>query len=293
MKILEEFLQYLGSERGLSKNTLTAYSRDLENFIAFANSPVEALSVDHAINFMTKLSDDTYAPASRSRALIAIKVFFRFLQKEGIQEKDLGRLLDTPKLWQTLPDILSSTEIEALLNQPDTTTRQGIRDRAILELLYATGIRVSELTSLRIYDVDDDQIRVFGKGSKERIVPISARAVAAVDAYLSQVRTTEEEKCLFLSMKGKPLDRTTVWKLVKEYAKKAKIQKNIFPHALRHSFASHLLDGGADLRIIQEMLGHAHISSTDRYTHVSLGRLQEHFQRLHPRYVANQEGTHD
>lgn len=285
--IFEEFLQYLGSERGLSKNTLLAYSRDLELFLDFTKVEPPRLTVDDAISFLAFLQGQNYASSSIARALIAIKVFFRFLHKEGIHPKDFGLLLDTPRLWQTLPEILSPAEVNALLLAPDITVAQGIRDRAILELFYATGLRVSELTALTIYDVEDDQIRVFGKGSKERIVPISPRAVQAVDSYLGKVRhlyESDEDKRLFLSMKGKPLDRTTVWKLVKEYAKKAGIQKNIFPHALRHSFASHLLDGGADLRIIQEMLGHAHISSTDRYTHVSLGKLQELFRALHPRF---------
>jgi integrase/recombinase XerD len=199
----------------------------------------------------------------------------------------VGQLLDTPKLWQMLPDVLSASEVEALLAQPDPATKQGVRDRAILELLYATGIRVSELCNLAIYDVDDDQVRVFGKGSKERIVPISARAVVAIDNYLVQFRDqydSEKEKKLFLSLKGKPIDRTSIWKLIKAYALKANIAKNIFPHMMRHSFASHLLDGGADLRIIQEMLGHAHISSTDRYTHVSLSKVHERFKSMHPRY---------
>src|SRR5262249_8642760 len=150
--------------------------------------------------------------------------------------------------------------------------------RAIIELLYATGMRVSELCALDIYDVSDDEVRIFGKGSKERIVPVSPRAIEAVDAYLTHVRDlfdSDKQKRLFLSMKGKPIDRVMVWKMIKRYAKQAGIKKNLFPHMLRHSFASHLLDGGADLRIIQEILGHASIASTDRYTHVSLAKLQE------------------
>ena len=214
-------------------------------------------------------------------------MYVRFLYREEIIAQDFGKFLDTPKLWQTLPEILTPTEIEALLDAPDTRAKQGVRDKAILELLYATGCRVSELVALTLYDIDDDQIRVFGKGSKERIVPISKRAVQSIDSYLGSVRDffdSDQEKTLFLSMKGKPLDRTSVWKLVKSYAKKANIEKNIFPHLLRHSFASHLLDGGADLRIIQEMLGHADISSTDRYTHVSIAKLQENFKNFHPRW---------
>ena len=284
---LVAFLQYLSTERGLSGNTLQAYTADLERFITHIQKPIESIDVGDVIQHMALLQSEQYASASRARAMIAIKVFFRFLYKEGIKKTDLGPSLDTPKLWQTLPEILSSNEVELLLTQPDMKTKRGIRDKAILELLYATGIRVSELVGLTIYDVDDDQIRVFGKGSKERIVPISKRAVDAVDAYLAGFRDqydSDQEKRLFLSLKGKPIDRISVWKLVKEYAKQAGIEKNIFPHVLRHSFASHLLDVGADLRIIQEMLGHAHISSTDRYTHVSLGKLQEYFKTFHPRW---------
>lgn len=284
---LAAFLHYLSSERGLSPHTIEAYSADLERFLTASKKQIQALTVEDVISHMVDLQNQEYASSSRARAMIAIKVFFRFLFKEGILPVDLGIMLDTPKLWQTLPDILSAEEVTLLLAAPDLNTNRGIRDKAILELLYATGVRVSELVNLRIYDVDDDQIRVFGKGSKERIIPVSSRAINAVDVYLSRVRSlyeSETEEKLFLSLKGKSLDRVSVWTLVKEAARKAGIKKNIFPHALRHSFASHLLDGGADLRIIQEILGHAHISSTDRYTHVSLGKLHEHFKNFHPRY---------
>lgn len=284
---LLSFLHYLFSEKGLSENTLEAYGSDLERFLSYIQKSVEEIQVQDVIFFMEHLIQEGYASSSRARAVISIKVFFKFLFREEIKKTDLGLLLDTPKLWQTLPEILSTNEVERLLAQPDVATEQGIRDKAILELLYATGIRVSELVGLTIYDIDDDQIRVFGKGSKERIVPVSSRAIRAVDAYLNQVRhqfESEKQQALFLSMKAKPINRMQVWKIVKECAKKAAIEKNIFPHALRHSFASHLLDGGADLRIIQEMLGHAHISSTDRYTHVSLHKLHEHFKAFHPRF---------
>lgn len=284
----EEFLRYLRAEKGLCANTLEAYGRDVGNFLShIKNKPIAQTDREDVISFLAMLQAKNYASSSTARALIALKVFFRFLKREGLHAQDVGQLLDTPKLWQMLPDVLSASEVEALLAQPDPATKQGVRDKAILELLYATGIRVSELCNLAIYDVDDDQVRVFGKGSKERIVPISARAVVAIDNYLVQFRDqydSEKEKKLFLSLKGKPIDRTSIWKLIKAYALKANIAKNIFPHMMRHSFASHLLDGGADLRIIQEMLGHAHISSTDRYTHVSLSKVHERFKSMHPRY---------
>jgi len=283
-----QFLQYLRAEKGLSPNTLEAYGRDVANFLgSLGNKQVTDIDKEDVIVHLANLQAKKYASSSIARALIALKVYFRFLKREGLHKEDVGQLLDTPKLWQILPEVLSCAEVEALLAQPDTTKPQGIRDKAILELLYATGCRVSELCRLTIYDIDDDQVRLFGKGSKERIVPISARATAAIDAYLATVRDqydSETLKTLFLSLKGKPIDRTAVWKLIKGYAKEAKILKNIFPHMMRHSFASHLLDGGADLRIIQEMLGHSHISSTDRYTHVSLSKLHERFKEMHPRY---------
>ena len=288
MDVLEDYVRYLGGEKGLAANTLEAYGRDVANFLHFVKEKeIGSLDREDVIAYLSTLHEQKYASSSVSRALIALKVFFRYLANEGLQAKDIGLLLDTPKLWQILPEVLSTQEIEALLASPDSTTPQGIRDKAILELLYASGLRVSELCGLCIYDVSDDQVRLLGKGSKERVVPISTRAITAIDSYLATVRhqyDSDKEKRLFLSLKGKPLDRTSVWKLIKSYAKKANIQKNIFPHMLRHSFASHLLDGGADLRIIQEMLGHAHISSTDRYTHVSLSKLHERFQSLHPRY---------
>lgn len=284
---LHSFLQYLSLERGLSEHTIAAYGADLQRFLDHVKKPIGSITVDDIVSFMQSLLEREYASSSRARAMISIKVFFRFLFREELLAQDLGLLLDTPKLWQTLPEILSTSEVEQLLQVPDITEPRGIRDKAIVELLYATGMRVSELVGLGIYDLDDDQVRIFGKGAKERIVPVSARAVQAVDRYLNCVRDrfdSDTQKALFLTLKGKPLSRIAVWKIVKECAAKAEIRKNIFPHALRHSFASHLLDAGADLRIIQEMLGHAHIASTDRYTHVSLGRLHEHFKACHPRF---------
>lgn len=280
------FLQYLLCERGLSQNTIDAYSRDLKQFSEFLPPALHAIEAEHAIAFLSLLRQQQYASSSIARALIAIKMFARFLKKEGYTTEDFGRFLDTPKLWQTIPDILSYSEVEALLAAPDTATRTGIRDKAILEVLYATGIRVSELCGLCIYDVDDAQIKVCGKGSKERLVPIAKKAVEAIDKYLNEVRACfdAEKKTLFLSERGNPLNRIAVWKIVKQLAKRACIEKNISPHTLRHSFASHLLDAGADLRIIQEMLGHAHISSTDRYTHVSNAQLQKNFRKFHSRW---------
>lgn len=287
----QDFIIHLRSERGLSSNTVEAYERDVAAFIAHLSQKnihaiTEVLS-DHAVDFIGEMKRQGFASASTCRTLIAIKVFFRFLYREDVLDKDLGVFLDTPKLWQTLPEVLSYNEVEALLQQPDMETPAGIRDKAIIELLYASGLRVSELCGLGLYDIDDEQIRVMGKGSKERLVPIGKMALDAVDAYLMKVRSnfeSDKEKKLFLTEKGKPIDRHLVWRLIKDYSKKANITKNISPHTLRHSFASHLLDNGADLRVIQEMLGHAHIASTDRYTHLSRSHIQEAFHAFHPRW---------
>ncbi len=288
---LQDFLSYITSEKGLSKNTQIAYQQDLTKFFKFLEqydlNACSEIQQDHVVSFLKNLESTGYKESSQARALIAIKVFFHFLKREEYIEKDIGQFLDTPKLWQTLPDVLSYEEMNRLLSQPKLDTYNGLRDKAILELLYSTGIRVSELCTLSIYDVDDEFIKVKGKGSKERIVPLGTKAIGAIDAYLIRGRefcATPDENHLFLTKKGKPLDRIAVWHLIKEYAEKAQITKNIFPHTFRHTYATHMLDGGADLRVIQDLLGHAHISSTDRYTHVSMSKVQELFQALHPRW---------
>lgn len=217
--------------------------------------------------------------------LIAIKVFFRFLKKEGILSCDIACYFETPKMWQMIPDVLQIHEVEALLSEPMTEDAIGARDKAILELLYATGMRVSELCSLKIHDLSDTFVKVKGKGKKERLIPVGKKAIQAVDHYLLHFRgeVKEESSPLFVSSRGNPIDRVTVWSQVKKYAKKAGITKEISPHTLRHSFATHLLEGGADLRLIQDMLGHEDIGTTDRYTHVSGAKLRAAFKAFHPR----------
>lgn len=287
---LEDFLIYLGSEKGLSPLSIDAYKRDIKKFIAFAEekgitTPKEAVS-DHITEFLGVLKREGKASSSLCRAMISLKVYFKFLIREEVVDKNVTTFLSTPKMWQLIPDILTTEEIEALLSQPNPEDPMGSRDLAILSILYATGIRVSELCTLGIYDVDDDRIKVMGKGSKERLVPIAEKAVQALDRYLGGFRDQfgiKGEKALFVTKKGRPLDRVTVWKLIKKYGKEAGIEKNISPHTLRHSFATHLLENGADLRVIQEMLGHASINSTDRYTHISTNQLQQSFQNFHPR----------
>jgi len=285
---ISDFLLHLRTERGLAANTLEAYGRDLHAFHEFLGiHAISSVTSAEIIRYVAFMKEQGYAEASCYRALIAIKVFFRFLVREEVITHDPAALLETPKLWQEVPHVLTQEEVEKLLQAPNITTELGIRNRAILELLYASGMRVSELCGLTLYDVDDLQVKVFGKGSKERLVPIGKHALQAVDSYLHQVRAqfdSEQEKHLFVTTKGKPINRSHVFELVRRYAKAAGISKSVSPHTLRHSFATHLMFNGADLRVIQELLGHAHISSTDRYTHLSTSHLQEAFKAFHPSY---------
>ncbi len=286
-KINKEFYFYLASEKGLAKNTIEAYQRDLQMFYEYLSdkkrSDFKEVTESDIISFLSDLKANHYASSTRCRVLISIKILFKYLKKENVIVNNVTLYLDTPKLWQLIPEILTTSEIEILLKQPHQQNWQSARDKALLEVLYSTGLRVSEICSLTIYDVDDHFIRVKGKGGKDRIVPIGKIAVRAIDVYISYNCFHENHPFLFISKSGKVLDRISVWRIIKGYAKKAKILKNISPHTLRHSFATHLLDNGADLRIIQEMLGHAHISSTERYTHVSNKRLVEAFEKCHPR----------
>lgn len=285
---IKDFLLYIASEKGLSINTIEAYERDILAFIDYLHSLKISefclVNAENIVGFLAKKKDEGYASASICRALIALKVLFRFLKREQLTPANVALYLDTPKLWQLIPEYLTQSEIERLLMQPATDTLKGARDSAILEVLYSCGLRVSELCTLKIFDVDDTYVRVMGKGSKERLVPIGSKAIEAIDRYLAYPREKDALEYLFLTRTGKQVDRIMVWKIVKEYARQAKISKNISPHTLRHSFATHLLDNGADLRIIQDMLGHAHIKSTDRYTHVSRSHLTEAFMKFHPSY---------
>lgn len=281
-----DFLDYIRSEKGLSPHTLEAYGRDITAFGSFfqGKHPKEAEPGD-ILAFLSFLKSKNYASSTICRTLIAVKVFFRFLKKEGEISVDLGRYFDTPRLWQLIPEVLTPEEVDALLAQPATEDPLGARDQAILELLYATGMRVSELCSLRLTDLSDTFVKVYGKGKKERIIPVGKKAILAVDHYLIHYRGEVQlkEEPLFISPRGKPVSRITVWSRVKTYARAAGIAKSISPHTLRHSFATHLLENGADLRLIQDMLGHVDIGTTDRYTHVTGSRLKTAFKTFHPR----------
>lgn len=281
-----DFLDHIRSEKGLSSHTIEAYGRDIRAFAEFLGGlDWRGVAPEQILAFLAQLKGKGYASSSICRILVAVKVFFRFLKREGVISLDLGRYFETPKLWQLIPEVLSLEEVNALLAAPLKDDRIGVRDRAILELLYATGMRVSELCGLKIQDLSDTFVKVKGKGKKERLIPVGKQAIHAVDDYLIRFRGLSEgdQAPLFVTARGKPIDRTTVWSRVKTYAKAAGITKSISPHTLRHSFATHLLENGADLRLIQEMLGHEDIGTTDRYTHVTGHRLKTAFKTFHPR----------
>lgn len=281
-----DFLCYIRSERGLSPHTAEAYGRDLLLFgkhISFR--PLDTLGKEDFLKFIEFLTTSSFASATICRALISLKVFFRFLKKEGVISQDLSKEIETPKLWQWVPEILSVEEVSALLSQPDKKDPIGARDAAFFELLYATGLRVSEACLLKVFDFSDGFVKVLGKGKRERIVPVGGKAIDAIDHYLTHFRkgALERGDFLFVTSRGKPLSRVFVWKRIKMYAKKAGVEKNISPHTLRHSFATHLLENGADLRLIQDMLGHVDIATTDRYTHLTGKRVKTAFSSFHPR----------
>jgi integrase/recombinase XerD len=284
--LVRDFLDYIRTEKGLAANTVEAYERDIEAFgAALPIQDWKQVSGEEILHFLSLLREKGYASSSICRMLIAVKVFFRFLKREGEISQDLSRYFDSPKMWQLIPEALSIEEVDALLSQPKEGDFIGCRDKAIIELLYATGIRVSELCGLKICDVSDAFVKVQGKGKKERIVPVGKKAIEAIDRYLTHFRTQtfEDNAPLFISQRGAPIDRIAVWSRIKAYARSAGIAKSVSPHTLRHSFATHLLENGADLRLIQDMLGHEDIGTTDRYTHVTGSRLKAAFKSFHPR----------
>lgn len=288
-----EFINYLTVERGLAKNTLESYGRDLKQFgIYLHDKDVDVLKQSNRaviMAYLHSLQNKGRAVSTISRNLAAIKSFFQFLVREKYLEKDPAANLESPKLEKKLPKTLTIAEVEELVKQPDIVFPSGLRDKAMLELLYATGIRVSELISLNVSDVNLEMgyIRCYGKGSKERIVPLGSIAAKCVKDYIQRGRAkivrTYDEPSLFVNHHGKRLTRQGFWKIIKKYAHEAQISKEITPHTLRHSFATHLLENGADLRSVQEMLGHADISTTQIYTHVTKNHLKEVYEKAHPR----------
>ncbi|MFI3272011.1 MAG: site-specific tyrosine recombinase XerD [Pseudomonadota bacterium] len=291
--LVDNWLAHLLIERGLSENTLSNYALDLEDvedFLQIRGLSLQApANIDESLLFLyiVDMRRQQLAGRTLARHLAAIRGFFDYALNEGVIETDPTAFIENPKLPQSLPDVLSKEEMNAVLNQPNLSDRLGFRDRTMLELLYASGLRVSELCSLKPLDFDPQRgiVRVFGKGAKERIVPVHHTAAQFLTDYIQQWRglfRPAEDAC-FLNRSGKGLTRQAIWKIVKKYVLQAGIHKEISPHTFRHSFATHLLEGGADLRSVQMLLGHADISATEIYTHVQADRLRKVHSIHHPR----------
>jgi len=295
-QLLEEFLNHLSLERGLSSNTIDSYKRDLKRYCKHLKdiriSSWEKVRISDVTRFVHRLHNLGLSSPSISRNLSAIKSLHKFLLMENHVQTDPAKPVESPKLWRKLPVVLDQNEMERLLTQPDVTSFLGIRDKAILEFLYATGVRISELLNLKrsnlLFEVGF--VRVWGKGEKERVVPVGEVAIDWVNKYLGETRPRlkgpDSRDIVFLNARGGPLSRMGVWKIIKRYVDRAGIKKRVSPHTLRHSFATHLLEGGADLRAVQEMLGHADISTTQIYTHLDREYLKEVLREFHPREKA-------
>ena len=290
---VERFDDFLALEQGASVQTSSAYKLDIARFVTYASvkgakSPID-VGARVLREFVYHLKDLGLSPASIRRNISAVRTYFKFLLGEGHVVRDPSERLETPKKWRTLPDVLGVDEIEKLLSAPSLDEPLAFRDRAMLEVAYGAGLRVSEWISLAVRDVllQDHLVRVFGKGAKERLVPIGRRAIGALAIYMRELRPTlekgEGKGILFLNARGQPLSRMGAWKILRKYVDKAGITKPVSPHTLRHSFATHLLEGGADLRAVQEMLGHVDISTTQIYTHVDREYLRSVHKQFHPR----------
>ncbi len=291
--LLERFDEFLTLEQGSSARTNEAYGRDLARLAAWAttkrvNGP-GALAPAHLREFVYHLKDLGLAPSSIRRAVSAIRTWYRFLIAEGVVTKDPSEQLEVPRKWRVLPEVLTADEVERLIGAITLDEPLAFRDRAMLELAYGAGLRVSEWIGVQVKDVllDELVVRVFGKGGKERLVPIGRPAVGAVQVYLRELRPRLEkgqgQGRLFLNAHGRPLSRMGAWGILRKYVDLAKLEKPVTPHTLRHSFATHLLEGGADLRAVQEMLGHADISTTQVYTHIDREHLRQVHRQFHPR----------
>ncbi|HEY2064322.1 MAG TPA: site-specific tyrosine recombinase XerD [Gemmatimonadaceae bacterium] len=291
--LLQRFTDFVALEQGLSPRTQEAYQRDLARFAQFAESKGVPAPLDVTARLLREyvyhLKDLGLSPASIRRNVSAVRTYFRFLTGDGIVVRDPSERLETPKRWRTLPDVLTVDEVKKLLASPTLDDSLAFRDRALLELAYGAGLRVSEWISVGVRDLLLDQglVRVFGKGSKERLVPIGRSAIGAAAIYLRELRPRlekgEGKGVLFLNARGRPLTRMGAWKILRGYVERAGITKHVSPHTLRHSFATHLLEGGADLRAVQEMLGHADIATTQIYTHVDREYLRQVHRSYHPR----------
>ena len=290
---IDRFGDYLTLEQGTSPLTLEAYRRDVARLVDYvrvkgATSPIDITS-RVLRDFVYHLKDLGLTPSSIRRNISAVRTYFRFLLSDGVVTRDPSERLETPRRWRTLPDVLTVPEISRLLAAPTLDDPLAFRDRAMLEIAYGAGLRVSEWISIGVRDVlfEEKLVRVFGKGSKERLVPIGRSAIGAVATYVRELRPRLEKGAgkgvLFLNARGEPLSRMGAWKILRRYVERAGIEKSVSPHTLRHSFATHLLEGGADLRAVQEMLGHADISTTQIYTHVDREYLRQVHKQYHPR----------
>ncbi|MCM3027808.1 site-specific tyrosine recombinase XerD [Bacillus safensis] len=291
---LSDFIHFMTVERGLSENTIVSYKRDLQNYLSFLMTHEQLTDIGdvtrlHIIHYLKQLKEEGKSSKTSVRHLSSIRSFHQFLLREKVTTDDPSWNIETQKTERTLPKVLSLGEVEKLLDTPNQNTPFDYRDKAMLELLYATGIRVSEMLDLTLADVHLTMgfIRCFGKGRKERIVPIGEAAASAIEEYIEKGRSKLLKKqpsdALFLNHHGKKMSRQGFWKNLKKRAIEAGIQKELTPHTLRHSFATHLLENGADLRAVQEMLGHADISTTQIYTHVTKTRLKDVYHKFHPR----------
>jgi len=291
--LLPRFADFIALEQGLSPRTQEAYRRDLDRFAQYAASRGASAPVDITARMLREyvyhLKDLGLSPASIRRNVSAVRTYFRFLIGDGIVVRDPSERLETPKRWRTLPDVLTVEEVQKLLAAPTLDDPFVFRDRALLELAYGAGLRVSEWITLGVRDLmlDEGLVRVFGKGSKERLVPIGRSAIGAAAIYLRELRPRlekgEGKGVLLLNARGRPLTRMGAWKILRGYVERAGITRHVTPHTLRHSFATHLLEGGADLRAVQEMLGHVDIATTQIYTHVDREYLRQVHRSYHPR----------
>lgn len=288
---LKVFLQFLTVERGLAANTVVSYANDLARFLAYAKKarlPWPDMKENALTDFVRQESRLGLSSRSLARRISALKSFFRFLVASGIASRNPTSGLQTPSSWKSLPKFLTPAEVEKLMQAPPLDKPQGLRDRAMLEVLYASGLRVSELASLKVEDVNLDEgfLVCFGKGGKERLVPVGRTACGFTVRYLNEVRpklAVRETPVLFLTRRGLPFTRQGIWKLLRGHAAKAGLAAKVHPHILRHSFATHLLERGADLRSVQLMLGHSQVTTTQIYTHVTGERLRRVYDQFHPR----------
>ncbi|MGE5701056.1 MAG: site-specific tyrosine recombinase XerD [Clostridia bacterium] len=291
--LIDHFMHFLSVEKGLAANTLESYQRDLFGYTDFLKSQgitrIEETNRSHIINYLVILQKKGRATATLSRNMASIRAFYQFLVKDRHLENDPSIHMETPKIEKRLPKVMSLDEVERLLDGPQSNHPSGLRDKAMLELLYATGIRVSELVSLNMGDVNLEMgfLKCMGKGSKERIIPLGKMAISVIREYIETARPkllrAGGDSALFLNHLGKRITRQGFWKIIKKYALQAGITTDITPHTLRHSFATHLLENGADLRSVQEMLGHADISTTQIYTHITRTRIKDVYAKTHPR----------